>query len=89
MLQNHEDYHKTEDKISWWKTPRGIVLIFFLAVAGYLLIKEHAAHIGSNWIWLLLLLCPLMHVFMHGGHGGYVGHGQHRHHDDDDNDREA
>lgn len=69
MQHDHEHYHKTEDKISWWKTPRGIVLIFFLAVAGYLLIKEHAAHIGSNWIWLLLLLCPLMHIFHHGGHG--------------------
>jgi hypothetical protein len=21
-----------------------------------------------------LLLCPLMHVFMHGGHGGHGGH---------------
>jgi hypothetical protein len=26
--------------------------------------------------WLLLLACPLMHVFMHGRHGG------HRHGDD-------
>ncbi|MBV1898563.1 MAG: DUF2933 domain-containing protein, partial [Cycloclasticus sp.] len=23
---------------------------------------------------LLLALCPLMHVFMHGGHGGHGGH---------------
>jgi hypothetical protein len=25
--------------------------------------------------WLLLAACPLMHLFMHGGHGG---HGDHR-----------
>jgi hypothetical protein len=25
---------------------------------------------------VLLLLCPLMHLFMHGGHGGgHAGHG--------------
>jgi hypothetical protein len=28
--------------------------------------------------WLLILACPLMHVFMHGGHGGHGGHGEHR-----------
>ncbi|TDA68756.1 MAG: DUF2933 domain-containing protein [Clostridia bacterium] len=27
---------------------------------------------AGNWIWLLLLACPLMHLFMMGGHG----HGQ-------------
>jgi hypothetical protein len=21
--------------------------------------------------WLILLACPLMHIFMHGGHGGH------------------
>jgi hypothetical protein len=28
-------------------------------------------------VWLPLLACPLMHLFMHGGHG----HGDHDHHD--------
>jgi hypothetical protein len=28
-------------------------------------------------IWLPLLLCPLMHMFMHGGHGGHGGRGGH------------
>jgi hypothetical protein len=26
-------------------------------------------------IWLPLLACPLMHVFMHGGHGHHGIHG--------------
>jgi hypothetical protein len=26
-------------------------------------------------IWLPLLVCPLMHLFMHG-HGGHGGHGR-------------
>lgn len=69
----HKHYHKPEEQMPWWKTNSGMVLIVFLALGGYFLIKEHAAHIGDNWIWLILLLCPLMHVFMHGGHGGH-GH---------------
>ncbi|WP_339864789.1 DUF2933 domain-containing protein [Paremcibacter congregatus] len=68
MNYDHEHYHKPEKNRPWWKTPYGMAAIFFFVVAGYFLITEHGAHIGSNWIWLILLLCPLMHVFMHGGH---------------------
>ena len=38
------------------------------------------AALFSYWPYLLLLACPLMHVFMHrshGGHGGHEGHGGH------------
>jgi len=80
MQHDHEHYYRPRKYVSWWKTPFGIVAIVFFALAGYFLIKEHSAHIGDNWIWLVLLLCPLMHVFMHGGHG-------HHNSDDDDNDR--
>lgn len=49
------------------------VFIGFLLVAGYFLFTEHRAHL-SEWlssygIWILLLACPLMHLFMHRGHG--------------------
>jgi hypothetical protein len=27
-------------------------------------------------IWLPLLACPFMHMFMHHGHGGHGAHGQ-------------
>jgi hypothetical protein len=27
-------------------------------------------------IWLPLLACPLMHMFMHGGHGHHGSHDQ-------------
>ena len=46
-----------------------IVLLGFLAIAGYFLVTEHWAHIIPFLPWLFLLACPLMHVFMHGGHG--------------------
>ncbi len=48
----------------------GLVLIGFLAIAGFFLFTEHRAHLLGYWPFLLLLLCPLLHMF-HGGHGGH------------------
>lgn len=53
------------------------VLIGFLVVAGFYLVTEHRAHLIpylGYWPLLLVLLCPLMHLFMHGGHGAHSGH---------------
>lgn len=48
-----------------------VALAGFLAVAAVYVISEHAAHAVAVLPYLLLLLCPLMHLFMHhGGHGG-------------------
>ncbi len=52
----------------------------FLLIAGYFLVTEHRAHLYSWFsaygIWLLLLACPLMHMFHgHSGHGKHAGHG--------------
>ena len=60
------------------KSRADIALIIFLIIAAFFLIAEHRAHL-SGWfssygIWLVLLACPLMHLFMHGGHG-HGGHG--------------
>ena len=38
-------------------------------VAAYFLLTEHLAHVVGFLPFLLLLACPLMHIFMHGGHG--------------------
>lgn len=50
----------------------------FLLIAGYFLLTEHRAHVygwfSSYGIWLLLLACPLLHLFH--GHGGHGGHGK-------------
>ena len=46
------------------------VLLAFLAIAGFFLFTEHRAHLfGVLPLLLLLLVCPLMHLFMHGGGG--------------------
>ena len=59
---------------SWWRTPIGIVACGFLIVAGFFLLTEHTAHVFGVLPWLLILACPLMHLFMHHGHRS--GHGQ-------------
>ena len=50
-----------------------LALVFFLSCSGYLLWTEHKAHIIEFLPWLILLLCPLMHLFMHRHHGGHGG----------------
>lgn len=53
--------------------PRGYnwVLVAFLAIAAFFLFAEHRAHLLGALPFLLLLACPLMHLFMHRGHGGH------------------
>ena len=60
--------------------PRGYnwILIAFLAIAAFYLFTEHRAHLLGALPFLLMLACPLMHLFMHHGHHG--GH-------DENNDR--
>jgi len=50
------------------------VLIGFALIAGYFLVMEHQAHVFNALPYLLLLACPLLHLFHgHGGHGGHGG----------------
>jgi Protein of unknown function (DUF2933) len=54
-----------------WRSRSGIVLLGFLAVAGFYLVTEHTAHFFGVLPFLIFLACPLMHLFMHHGHGGH------------------
>ena len=63
-----------------------MALAGFMVIVAFFLVTEHKAHLLGFYTehevhimgvlpYLLLLLCPLMHLFMHGGgHGGH-GHG--------------
>lgn len=44
------------------------VLLGFSAVALFFLWEEHQAHLLGALPYLIFLLCPLMHLFMHHGH---------------------
>lgn len=53
------------------------VFVAFAVIAAYFLVAEHGAHVVPYLPWLLLLACPLMHVFLHGRHGGHGRHFDH------------
>lgn len=59
-----------------WQMRMGFWLL--IGIAAFFLLTEHRVHLvaGLRWLPLLLLLaCPLIHMFGHGGHGG---HGKNR-----------
>lgn len=77
-----DDRHEGHDNPpSFWSSRYAIGWIVIGGIAAYFLLTEHLAHVVGALPFLLLLACPLMHVFMHHGHGG---HGHHRHHKPDD-----
>ena len=47
--------------------------IGFLLIAAYFLFSEHRAHFLGYLPYLLLLACPLLHMFGHHGHGAHGG----------------
>ncbi len=51
--------------------------VMLAVVGGVYLVQQHWTHLAGNWVYLALLACPLMHLFMHRGHGGHGGHGSH------------
>ncbi len=47
----------------------GICLI--LVIAGIYVLMLFGKRLGGAGSYLFLLVCPLMHLFMHRGHGGH------------------
>lgn len=72
LHSNHSE--PSEKPTPFWKSSGGVALIMVGLVVAFYLIREHWTHLGQTWPYLLLFLCPLMHL-MHGGHG----HGGHSH----------
>ncbi|CAG9172673.1 DUF2933 domain-containing protein [Cupriavidus pinatubonensis] len=69
---NHDhDNHDAQRTVSRSK----VALIGFLLVIAYFLWTEHRAHVIQFLPFLLLSVCPLMHMFMHHGHRHGHSHG--------------
>ncbi|OGI47589.1 MAG: hypothetical protein A2151_00975 [Candidatus Muproteobacteria bacterium RBG_16_65_34] len=66
MNHRHE-----EEPGSRRRSPAGLALLGFLAIAAFFLLAEHRAHALGLLPFALLLLCPLLHFFGHGhNHAG-------------------
>lgn len=72
-------HHSTPSKGigTFLRSPAGLALCVFLVIAGFYLITEHTAHTLGALPYLLILLCPILHLFMHGSHGGQGDHSGH------------
>jgi Protein of unknown function (DUF2933) len=56
-----------------WAAGSGLVLL----AGAVALSADFRSLLWNEWPFLILLLCPLMHVFMHRGHGVHGGSGHH------------
>ena len=87
MSTRHQDtasrppgaFHQHGPTPTRWQLRVGFWLL--IGIAAFFLITEHRAHLVGGLVWLtilLLLACPLIHMFGHGGHGGHGGHRKNR-----------
>jgi hypothetical protein len=75
-MTDHEHAHHgggASSEGGFWGSRTFIVWLALLLIGGFLLVSEHRAHILGVGLWLLILACPLLHIFGHGGHGGHGG----------------
>lgn len=80
---------QTDSRRKTFHIPWLLGFCLFATIALFFLWEEHEAHILGALPYALLLLCPIIHLFMHrdhGNHGHAAGHddahAQHRHEGD-------
>ncbi len=75
---------------NFWSSSSGMIALCMIAVIGYFLLMEHRDHLFQALPYLILLACPLMHVFMHGSHshGGHA-HGRNEHSGQTDQEKDS
>jgi Protein of unknown function (DUF2933) len=88
-IHEHAQHHQSDLREgSFWTSRAFLVCAVLVVIVGFLLWTEHLAHALGYLPYLLILACPLMHIFMHGGHG-HGGHGGHADQQRTDRDRKS
>ena len=65
---NNANNESLDTTYTRWSFSRGtLVACIALTTVGILLLTGHKAHLLGFAPYLLILACPLMHFFMHGG----------------------
>lgn len=67
--------HSANTPPTFWRSKTGVALGMLLVIALLHLAREHYGHMLGLLPYMILLLCPLMHVFGHH-HGGHSHHGE-------------
>ncbi len=55
--------------------PLGVAAAMIALIGAFFLLREHWGHVAGLWPYLLLLACPVMHLFHGHGHGRHGDHG--------------
>ena len=77
MEMEHTHNHDANDNgRSWLLSRTGVATLIAVSVLGFLIYEGHGMHLLGYAPFLLILACPLMHIFMHGGHGGHQHGGE-------------
>ncbi len=74
-MTTHHEHPTVAQRAPGMGRPLKLALLMVALIGGFYLLREHWNHVAGNWIYLLLLACPLMHLFH--GHGAH-GHGADR-----------
>jgi DUF2933 family protein len=64
-----EAHKYPEPESSFWRSRSAWAFFGFAAITAFFLFTEHRAHVLGALPYVLLALCPLLHIFGHGGHG--------------------
>lgn len=72
MTNVHHPHQSSTGRPSFLRSPVGVALIMVGVILAFFVLREHWSHVVGKLPYLLLLACPLMHLFGHGhrGHGG-------------------
>ncbi len=79
----------TKEKETLQLIPKRLATWVLIGAASYFLLIEHRQHLFQWLPYLIIALCPLMHIFMHRGHSGHGGHGHQGSHKPDESEDEA
>jgi Protein of unknown function (DUF2933) len=61
---------------AWYRSKSTLALLTCLAIAGFFLLAQHSAQVFGALPILVVLACPLMHLFMHRRHQSHAQRGE-------------
>ncbi|WP_372528006.1 DUF2933 domain-containing protein [Piscinibacter sp.] len=76
-MSNHQHPESGGRRPNWSSINQWLLWIGLAAAVAWL-VFGHGVHLLQAAPFLVVLACPLMHLFGHHGHGGHKNHANHR-----------